>query len=165
MNNLKKHKINFSLTIVGAIAVIVLANVFVTMLTDKLPIKFDMTQNSIYSISDKTVEFLKTYDTPTDIYILAGEAEQDNTVRAILDKYAERNDNIKITNINMASNPTFGRKYTENGKSLTANSVIIDSGERFKMYTLPELYGIDSQTGAVQSSNVVYKVTSAFKYF
>lgn len=164
MNNLKKHKINFSLTIVGAIAVIVLVNVFVTMLTGKLPIKLDMTQNRIYSISDKTEDFLKTYELPTDIYILASEAEQDDTVRAILDKYAERNSNIKITNINMASNPTFGRKYAENGQSLTANSVIIDGGERFKMYTLPDLYGIDAQTGAVQSINAENKITSALKY-
>lgn len=164
MNNLKKHKINFFLTIVGAIAVIVLANVFVTMLTGKLPIKLDMTKNSIYSISEKTVEFLKSYDVPTDIYVLASEAEQDNTVREILDKYAEKNSNIKITNINMASNPTFGQKYVKDGKSLTANSVIIDAGERFKVYALLDLYGVDAQTGAVQSINAESKITSALRY-
>lgn len=164
MNNLNKHKISFSLTIFAAVAIIVLVNVFVTMLTGKLPIKIDMTQESIYSISDKTAEFLKTYDVPTDIYILASEAEQDDTVRAILDKYAERNSNIKITNINMASNPTFGQKYVTDGKSLTANSVIIDAGERFKMYSLLDLYGVDTQTGSVRSINVENKVTSALKY-
>jgi hypothetical protein len=164
MNNLKKHKINFSLTIIGAIAVIILINVFVTILTGKLPIKLDMTKNGIYSISDKTVEFLKSYELPTDIYILAGEAEQDENVRAILDKYAEKNSNIKITNINMASNPTFGRKYVDNGQSLTANSVIVDDGDRFKMYTLTDLYGVDSQSGSVNSINVENKITSALKY-
>lgn len=164
MNNLKKHKINFSLTIIGAIAVIVLVNVFVTMLVGKLPIKLDMTENSIYSISDRTIEFLKTYEQPTEIYILASEAEQDDTVRAILDKYAERNANIKITNINMSSNPTFGQKYVTDGKSLSANSVIIDGGERFRMYTLLDLYGVNSETGSVQSINVENKITSALKY-
>lgn len=164
MNNLKKYKINFSLTIIGAIVIIILINAFVTMLTNKLPIKLDMTKNGIYSISDQTIEFLKTYETPTDIYILAGEAEQDENVRAVLDKYAEKNSNIKITNINMAANPTFGRKYAENGQTLTANSVIIDGGEKFKMYALTDLYGIDAQSGSVNSINVENKITSALKY-
>lgn len=164
MNNLKKHKINFSLTIIGVIAVIVLVNIFVTMLTGKLPIKLDMTQDKIYGISEKTVEFLKTYDTPTDIYILASEAEQDDIIRAVLDKYVQNNKNIKITNINMAENPTFGQKYVKDGESLTANSVIVDSGDRFKMYTLLDLYGIDAQSGSVQSINAENKITSALKY-
>lgn len=164
MNNLKKHRINFSLTVIGAIAVIVLVNVFVTALTGKLPIKLDMTENSIYSLSDSTEEFLKTYNTPTDIYILASEAEQDDIVRAVLDKYAEKSSAIKITNINMASNPTFGQKYVSGGESLTANSVIVDGGDKFKKYTLLDLYGIDSQTGSVQSINAENKITSALKY-
>ncbi len=164
MNNLKKHKINFSLTVIGAIAVIVLVNIFVTMLTGKLPIKLDMTKDKIYGISEKTVEFLKTYDTPTDIYILASESEQDDIIRAVLDKYAQNNKNIKITNINMGENPTFGQKYVKDGESLTANSVIVDGGERFKMYTLLDLYGIDSQSGSVQSINAENKITSALKY-
>ncbi|MCC8169636.1 MAG: GldG family protein [Oscillospiraceae bacterium] len=164
MNNLKKHKLNFSLMIVGAIAVIILVNVFVTMLTNKLPIKLDMTANGVYSISDQTIEFLKTYDNPTDIYILASETEQDENVRAVLDKYAEKNSNIKITNINVDSNPTFGRDYVENGESLTANSVIVDGGERFKMYELIDLYGINEQSGSVNSLNVESKITSALKY-
>ncbi len=164
MNNLKKHKINFSLTVIGAVAVIVLVNIFVTMLTEKLPIKLDMTQDKIYGISEKTVEFLKTYDTPTDIYILASESEQDDIIRAVLDKYAQNNKNIKITNINMGENPTFGQKYVKDGESLTANSVIVDGGDRFKMYTLLDLYGIDSQSGSVQSINAENKITSALKY-
>ena len=64
----------------------------------------------MYELSDKTKEYLKNYDTPVDIYILAGESEQDGNIRTVLDKYATANKNINVTNINMTSNPTFGKK-------------------------------------------------------
>ena len=49
--------------------------------------------------------------------------------------------NINVTNINMTSNPTFGKKYITDGKSLQSNSVIVDGGDKFKTYTMTELYG------------------------
>ena len=69
----------------------------------------------MYELSDKTKEYLKNYDTPVDIYILAGESEQDGNIRTVLDKYAAANKNINVTNINMTSNPTFGKKYVTDG--------------------------------------------------
>lgn len=164
MNNIKKHKISSSVAIVLAIILVVVVNIFVTALTDKLPIKIDLTTNKMYELSEKTYEYLKNYDTPVDIYILASESEQDGNIRAVLDKYASANDNIKITNINMSSNPTFGKKYVENGTSLQANSVVIDSGDKFRMYTMTQLYGVNAQTGQYTSLNVENKITSALKY-
>ena len=52
----------------------------------------------MYELSDKTKEYLKNYDTPVDIYILAGESEQDGNIRTVLDKYATANKNINVTN-------------------------------------------------------------------
>ncbi len=46
----------------------------------------------MYELSDKTKKsILKNYDTPVDIYILAGESEQDGNIRTVLDKYAAAN--------------------------------------------------------------------------
>ena len=118
----------------------------------------------MYELSDKTKEYLKNYDTPVDIYILAGESEQDGNIRTVLDKYAAANKNINVTNINMTSNPTFGKKYVTDGKSLQSNSVIVDGGDKFKTYTMTELYGVNAQTGQYTSLNVENKITSALKY-
>lgn len=160
----KKSKITSSVVIIAFVAVIVLLNVFVTMLNKKIPLKIDMTSNKLYEVSDKTKEFLSSYSTPTDIYIMAGEASGDENVRAVLDKYAALNKNIKIKNINPAQNPTFGQNYVKDGESLTANSVIIDTGKRFKKYRLEELYSVNSQTGSVAGINVENKITSALRY-
>lgn len=160
----KKYMLSSSLMILAAIVLIIVANVFVSVLSGKIPLKLDMTATKIYSISDQTKEYLKNYNTPTEIYILAGEAEQDDNVKIILEKYSELNSNITLKNINMSENPTFGKKYASNGKSLQANSVIIDAGERFRMLTLTDLYGFNSDTGNVTSIDVEAKITSALKY-
>ena len=164
MNNVKKYKFVSSVAIAIAVVLVIVVNVFVSVLNNKLPLKIDLTSNKMYELSDKTKEYLKNYDTPVDIYILAGESEQDGNIRTVLDKYAAANENINVTNINMTSNPTFGKKYVTDGKSLQSNSVIVDGGDKFKTYTMTELYGVNAQTGQYTSLNVENKITSALKY-
>ncbi len=164
MNNIKKYKVNSSITIIIAVVIVILINVFVTVLGTKVPLKIDMTTNKMFEISEKTKEYLKNYETPVDIYVLAGNSEKDERINAVLRKYSESNSNIKITNINTAENPTFGRKYANDGIKLTANSVIVDSGNKYKLLSLSDLYGINAQTGSYTSLNVENKITSALKY-
>ena len=92
----KKYKISSSVMLVIVIAIVIAVNAFVTALTKKFPIKLDMTPNQIFSISDSTKEYLKNYKTPTDIYILASETNEDSWVKSVLDKYAAENSNIKL---------------------------------------------------------------------
>lgn len=164
MNNIKKYKINTSVSVIIALVIVILFNVFITVLAKKIPLSIDMTANKMFEISDKTREYLKSYDTPVDIYVLAGSSERDERVNAVLQKYAEANNNIKVININTAENPTFGKKYANDGVKLTSNSVIVDGGERYKLLSLSEMYGINAQTGKYTSLNVENKLTSALKY-
>ena len=149
MNNVKKYKFVSSVAIAIAVVLVIVVNVFVSVLNNKLPLKIDLTSNKMYELSDKTKEYLKNYDTPVDIYILAGESEQDGNIRTVLDKYAAANKNINVTNINMTSNPTFGKKYVTDGKSLQSNSVIVDGGDKFKTYTI----AVDGAKTKLESEN------------
>lgn len=149
---------------IAAIVIVILVNIFVSVLGSKVPLKADFTSNGMFALSDRTKEFLKTYDTPTDIYILASEADQDERISSVLSQYEANGKNIKVTNINTAQNPTFGKKYTENGESLMANSVIVDAGNRYRINSMTEMYGLDAQTGKYTSLNVENKINSALKY-
>ena len=164
MNNQKKYKITSSIIIITAIALVIVINMFVSALGNKFPLKIDLTSNKMFALSDKTREFLKNYDTPVDIYILASASSEDERISSVLHEYSSAASSIKITNINMAENPTFGKKYVTDGKSLVANSVIIDSGDRFKVHSLTELYGVNAQTGQYTSLNVENKINSSLKY-
>lgn len=162
-----KYGLTSTALLVGILAVIVLINVFVTVLVGKFPLKIDLTSTKLYEISDKTYEYLKTYDKPTTIYILASETEEDKTIKNILEKYSQSNKNIKLKNINPVEEPTFGTKYTQQGQSLISNAVIVECGERFKVYSPYDLYGTaQTQTGSMQftSVKVEQKITAGLKY-
>lgn len=89
-------------SVIIAIVIVILLNIFVTVLGEKVSLKVDMTTNKMFELSEKTYEYLESYSTPTDIYLLAGESEQDDRIKSVIEKYAAANDNIKVTNINMS---------------------------------------------------------------
>lgn len=162
-----KYGLTSTALLIGVLAVIVLINVFVTLLVGKFPLKIDLTSTKLYEISDKTYEYLKNYDKPTTIYILASETEEDKTIKNILEKYSQSNSNIKLKNINPVEEPTFGTKYTEQGQSLISNAVIVECGERFKVFSPYDLYGTaQTQTGSLSltSIKVEQKITAGLKY-
>lgn len=161
-SSIKRHRLNIGVSVVIAVVLVILLNIFVGILTDKFPVKFDLTSNKLYELSEKTQEYLKSYETPTTIYVLASEADQDDRVRSVLDNYAALNKNINVKNINMKENPTFGKGYVEDGVSLSTNSIIVDSGNRHKIFTKTQLHENDDELG--DSLNVENNITAALKY-
>ncbi len=158
------YLINSGLTLIGIILIAIVFNILVSVFVDKVPVKLDLTTSKVYEISDSTYEYLETFDVPVTIYIIASEANQDEQLRTVIDKYAQANKNIKIENINPKENPTFGKKYTDAGFSLSTNTVIIDAGERFKVYRQSDLYNVDASTKTATSIRAEQKMTAALKY-
>ncbi|MCH5185472.1 MAG: GldG family protein [Oscillospiraceae bacterium] len=158
-----KYLINSTVMLVGVMAVIIVFNILVSVFVDKFPVKLDLTEAKVFEISESTYEYLESFDTPVTIYILAGEQDQDDSIRTVLDKYEKANKNIKIVNINPSENPTFGRKYVEAGNRLSMNSVIVDAGNRFKVYSHADMYNVNS-SNIPTSIRAEQKITAALKY-
>lgn len=160
----KKYRITSLVMLIAVIAVFITLNVFVTALTDRIPIKLDMTKNKVFTLSDSTKDYLKGYDTPTEIYVLASKAEEDRNIRLVLDRFAGQSPKIQITNIDTKTNPTFGQKYILNGETLSEKYIIIDGGDRFKAFSIAELYSINQRTGKVNALKLEDRLISALKY-
>ncbi len=151
----------FALTVA---AVIVVLNLVVSAVANRVNIEFDLTPNSIYSLTGDTKSFLETYDVDTTIYVMSSSADSDSIVSNILDKYVAASDCIEVKYINPSENPTFGRSYVATGESLEYDSIIIDGGERYKVYTLTELYSFDDEDGMLDGIDAENQITSALKY-
>lgn len=158
----KKYKVMSWAGVAIAVALGVLVNLFMSVLAEKTQIKIDLTSNKLYELTDESYEYLGTYTSDTVIYILASEDEQDDEVRAILDRYVAANSHIKIENVDVERNPSFGREYVEDGRILTVNSIIVVSGDRSRIIELPEIK--DEENGITTQLNVESKITSALKY-
>lgn len=136
MNNRKKFGINLTISVAAAIALVVIVNIFATVLESRMSI----ITSDAYELSDRTKDYLKTLDKPVNIYIFESAAKQNANITNILRRYGELNSNIKIENVNPMENPTFGTKYTEKGKSLPSNSIIVATDTRYRTFTLTSLY-------------------------
>ncbi len=136
MNNRKKFGISLTVSVIAAVALVAVVNVFATVLQNRMSI----ITSDAYELSDRTKDYLKTFDTPTHIYIFESAAKQDANITNVLKRYGELNSNIKVENVNPMEDPTFGSKYTEKGESLPANSVIVASDTRYRTFTLTSLY-------------------------
>lgn len=157
----KKYKLYSWIAVAVALTVFVLANIFMSTLSKKTNIKIDLTANKKYDLTDASYEFLKGYDKDTKLYILASVTDQDTNARAILDRYAAANSHIKIENVDVEKNPSFGKEYA-NGRVLTSNSVIVASGDKSRVIENSEFYPVEN--GNITGIDVESKITSALKF-
>lgn len=169
MNKNRNYRINSKIVTLGVVAVILLVNLFVTLLVEKYPIKIDLTTGGIYNLSVETKEMLEDYDTPAEIYFVGGASyEQSYTdlriIGQVLEKYGQYAKTIKYTSINADENLTFGTKYlSDEVTAIRPGNVIVDSGDKFKVFSNSDLISRTS-TGSISSIRIEQKINSALKY-
>ena len=116
---------------------------------------------------------LSKYDTPVNIYFVAG-ANYENAykelgnISEVLEKYGQYGKTVNYVNIDSEKNPTFGAKYVkENGGTLGAGAVVVDGGEKYKVYSYDELYNISANQYGEQyfaSLKAEQKINAALRY-
>ncbi len=128
------------------VAAVVLLNIVMTMLFDRFPITIDLTSDSIYSVSDETIEYIEGIDVAVQVTVMCTEDEyrsiSDYTVQCaeLLDKYTQYNPLIVVSYKDLNSNPDFVANYSQ---SLETGDIIIELGDgdhtRVKVVSLADI--------------------------
>ena len=176
-----KHGSLSSVFVVGVLVLAVLINVGATALVNRFPsLRLDMTANQRLSLNEDFTEVIDKIDVPTEIIFCAGHDTVENTVNNILanqvggdamnegtrllelvSKASERNGNIKVSYVDLETNPGFTSEYPN--ESLTAYSIIIKSDKRHKVLAISDLYksSQDSYGNTTYVSNIEYAIGNA----
>ncbi len=89
-------------------------------------------------------------------------------MKEILSKYAARSHFIKLQTMDPERNPGWARQFDTNGKSLSAGSVVVQSGDKYKTIGQYDMYNYDysnpNQQPTLTSLSVEQRVTSAINY-
>ncbi len=99
------------------IALVVLVNVVTTMIFDRYPISIDLTQNKIYSVTDKTEKYVKSIDTDVLVTVFADEETFEGynsyTKQAseLIKNYSKLNHHITYRFVDIDSNPEITKDY------------------------------------------------------
>ncbi len=150
----------------------VLVNVLGVLLTDRLGLRWDITDNRLYTISDTTVELLETLPEEISVTVLSTEYAYQNTstyrpIREVLIRYEQLSGGkLSVRYVDPYSNPDIVQKYSEIATP-SENDIIIESSKRYKTVSPSDLYDIriDYSEGTQQQGlQAEQKFSSAIMY-
>lgn len=164
---MKKIKLKMSVTsaVITAVVLVcvIVLNATISVITDKLPLKIDLTRDKVYEFSQQTKEVMKELTEDVTAYALIPESvnsEYVDYIKEYLDKYKSLGKHFTVKYIDPYKDPAFMQQYNDGEAQAGVGSVIIECKEKFKVVTFDQLYQENSYTGAVQI-DMERKVTNA----
>lgn len=123
------------------IAIVVVANVLVSKMVEKYPVKLDLTESAMYEISDETIDYVKALEQEVDFIVLMDESKfQTNgtylkMVYEIMERYTQYSDKINLTYVDPTLNPDVVNQYQEHYSGTLKNGdvIIANAADRTKM--------------------------------
>lgn len=119
------------------IAVIVVINLIVAEIPTKYT-QIDVSTQKLYTISDKTKEFLDELNQDVTIYHIVQNGNEDDVVEKLLKRYEETSDHIKVEKKDPVLYPNFTSQYTD--EDVQDNSLIVVNGSKSKVVDYYNLY-------------------------
>lgn len=167
-----------AVTVVIVLAIVIVINLIMSMITEKYPVKFDLTQDKRYELSQESIDFLKGMDEKAEIVVTLTEEELNSggyiftdTYRQIpteiipqfLDKYKMYAD-IDVRYIDIEKNPDEISKYTKMyDGTISSQQVIVCCGDRIKVLSFGSLFSQNSSqyTTSSNDTGVIFTGESA----
>ena len=133
------------------IAVIIVINLIVGEIPTKYT-QIDVSTQKLYTISDKTREFLDELDQDVTIYHIVQNGNEDDVVEKLLTRYEESSSHINVEKKDPVLYPNFTSQYTE--EELQDNSLIVVNGDKSRVVNYSNLYEVqyDYYSGSSSTS-------------
>lgn len=178
--NTKKLKYGTVATVITVIVIVmvVLLNVIVSSLGKRYNLKFDLTPNNNFEISQETKDYLAKLNenveictTVDELFFETNENIYYRQAYEVLKKYAQNSSKIEVNFVDMTVNPTYVEKYKQyyNG-SINDYSIVIfnKDSNRIRVVSINDLFNTEIDyyyyTQSIVSSKAEQVLTSALMY-
>ncbi|MGM9549737.1 MAG: GldG family protein [Faecousia sp.] len=121
------------------LAIAVMVNVFVSALPERVT-KFDATANRLFTLSEQTEKLVSGLRDEVTIYWIVRSGYEESYVETLLGRYQALSDQIRVVKKDPDVFPTFTQQYTD---SFTENSLIVQSGERYRYVDYNDIFVLD----------------------
>ena len=102
--------------------------------------QIDLTDQSIYSLSDQTKRIAASLDKDVTMYLICNTGNEDTTVQRLLQRYADLSDHIQVEVMDPSLHPTFLDNYELEISRLYENSVLVDCEGRYRLVGYDEIF-------------------------
>ncbi len=148
--NFKRGTLAVVLTIVF-IGVLILVNIIVGILSDRFNTSADLSTGGMYTIDEKTEDFVQKLEHDVVITVLNSESEFEaqgtvyKQVNEILKKLEIASEHISIDYLLLDQNPNFSSRFT--GETLEANYIVVECPDmdRHRIITANEYVTVDQE--------------------
>ncbi len=153
------------------IAIVVVINVLVSLLTERFPsMNIDLTADKLNSLSDQALEIAKGVERETTIYLIGSEDSyrkdriyssyglEYSQVANLADKLKEANPKISVEFVDPDTNPKFISDYTD--ENLTTGTVLVQTEKRYKALYASDMFVVQTNQETYQQETYS-KVDSA----
>lgn len=159
-----KFGLNALIITLVTVAAVILVNAVITTIAGKTSLKLDLTRDKVYEFSAHTKDIMKELDKEVNVYALYPANTDANEyityAEEYLAKYEALNKNFKVTYIDPYDNPSFAKKFEEQGQSVEAGSIILECGDKFHVVHMYQMYSTNQYTGST-SIDMEKQITSA----
>ncbi len=157
-----KYGSNSIILIVAVLAIAVIVNLLVGM----GDIKWDLTSDKLYTLSDESKTIIKDIKKEVTIYGLFDDGEMGagsgfKDIINLLDQYEKLG--VKVTYVDPDKDPgTIASFDKDKTKGIAKNDFVVKSGNKIKKLSATDLYGQDSQYGRMYTAEPL--ITGAIKF-
>ena len=131
-------------------SIVIVAVIVINLMVSSFDVKFDLTKNKLYSLSEDTITLVEGLDEDVTITSVYAEGSEITVITEILEKYATYSDKITIANADPYTNPAFAAKYAQHGDVVSIGSVVVETESgAYKIIPQDELADVyvDETTG------------------
>jgi len=155
---------NSTVITIAVVGIFILLTLFLSSLSG---LQWDLTANKKYTLSDQTLEVLKSLD--RDVHVIAF-TEQSGSVSSdvsgLLDEYQKRSKRITWEEVNPIKEPSIAQKY----EVTSYGTVVFESGGKTVSVSSYDLYNYNNYdysytfNGEAEFTSALIKLTSAKEY-
>lgn len=148
--SLKHGSLSVAFTVIF-IAAVVLVNVLVTLISDRVGISADLTDGGLYTLDETTENYLKNrLDADITVTVLNSEQtfkQSQNTrqVSEILERMQARSGHINIEYLNLDQNPNYVSQFSD--ETLDTDYIVVECEKtgRRRVITPTDYFGLESE--------------------
>ncbi len=103
----------------------------------------DITANSMYTLSEKTLTALKSLSAKTELYLIAYDENVNSSIQIFMERYTCENKNITFKLLDPEDDADVIGNYVS---SPTSNSILVICGEKYRYIDYYDLFSFTSET-------------------
>jgi hypothetical protein len=116
--------------------------VILNLIVQQIPLKIDLTENRLFSLSEQTKQILLELEEPITLYALYPTGEEETSIIEILQEYDRIGPSVDLQIIDPDLNPGLLARFSGEEEKVESGSIIVEGSSRFRVVPYMELYDI-----------------------